>query len=205
MTEFIAAVIWALTIIAWTIIRLPYRRKAKRREVIVDRKGIGERAALGFCIIGLVIVPALHLTVGPFEFADYRFQPILAWLGSGTMIAFLVVFHLSHKHLADNWSVSLEIRKDHELVQNGIYSMIRHPMYSSFYLWSIGQALLLPNWVAGFAGLTSVAWLYFTRIEAEEKMMLATFKEDYNAYCRRTFRLFPKLFQTSIPNKFDDE
>jgi len=36
------------------------------------------------------------------------------------------------------------------------------------------QALLLPNWIAGFAGLAGFAVLYFGRVAREERMMLET-------------------------------
>ena len=110
------------------------------------------------------------------------------------MVAFLHMFYFSHKHLARNWSVTLEIRKNHELVDNGIYRLIRHPMYTSFWLWGLAQFLLIPNWIAGPAGLASVALLYFGRIEEEEKMMHEQFGEAYREYCNRTYRLWPKLF-----------
>ena len=110
------------------------------------------------------------------------------------MVAFLTIFHLSHKHLARNWSVSLEIRKDHQLVDTGLYRKIRHPMYTSFWLWAIAQFLLIPNWIAGLAGLVSIAVLYYSRVGAEEEMMRQQFGAEYDAYCERTYRLLPKIF-----------
>lgn len=193
MTETIAAIIWALGIIAWTAIRWPHRRKARKTKVVADRKSTSEQLALGLCIVGLVAIPALHLVTGVLGFADYTFQPALAYLGMPAMVGFLVMFHLSHKHLARNWSVTLEIREDHKLVSTGVYSRIRHPMYTSFWLWGIAQFLLIPNWIAGTVGLLSVAWLYFSRINQEEAMMQAQFGEDYTNYCKRTGRLIPKL------------
>ena len=48
-------------------------------------------------------------------------------------------------------------------------------MYSAFWLWAIAQALLLPNWVAGFAGLVGFGTLYFGRVAREERMILENF------------------------------
>ena len=194
MSETIASVIWILGIISWTLIRLPHRRKAKRTEVTSDHKSTAEKVALTLCIIGLVVIPALHILSDVFSFANYPFSPYVAMAGLPVMVGFLVIFYFSHKHLDRNWSVSLELRKDHVLVQDGVYRLIRHPMYTSFWLWGIAQLLLIPNWFAGLAGLASVAWLYFSRIENEEAMMRAQFGEEYDDYCRRTSRLLPKLF-----------
>ncbi|MGI9365951.1 MAG: protein-S-isoprenylcysteine O-methyltransferase [Rhizobiaceae bacterium] len=194
MNEDIAAIIWVIGIVAWTIIRWPYRRKARRQETVVDRRSTMEWISLGLTIAGLVVIPALQISIGLFDFSNRTFSPALAWAGLICMISFLYLFHLSHKHLADNWSVSLEIRKDHQLVNTGIYSKVRHPMYTSFWLWGLAQFLLIPNWIAGLTGLASVAFLYFSRIENEEHMMRQQFGTAYDDYCKTTGRLWPNVF-----------
>ncbi len=194
MSESHAALVWVFGILLWTLIRFPHRRRAKRTQIITDEKSRGEKLALTLCIVGLVIIPAVHLLTGVPKFADYPFNPFVAAIGALAMAGFLLFFYFSHKHLAKNWSVTLEIRKDHELIQHGIYRYIRHPMYTSFWLWGLAQLMLIPNWVAGLTGLASVAWLYFSRIEKEEAMMRAQFGEKYEEYCRKTSRLMPKIF-----------
>ena len=104
------------------------------------------------------------------------------------------MFHLTHRALGRNWSVSLDVRENHQLVTDGIYRRVRHPMYSAFWLWAIAQALLLPNWVAGFSGLVGFGILFFGRIAREERMMLEMFGDSYRAYTARTDRIFPRIF-----------
>jgi protein-S-isoprenylcysteine O-methyltransferase Ste14 len=60
-------------------------------------------------------------------------------------------------------------------------------MYSAFWLGVFAQALLLPNWVAGFSGLVGF----------EERMMSETFGDSYRAYMARTGRIFPLIFGSS--------
>ena len=59
----------------------------------------------------------------------------------------------------------------------------------------VAQALLLPNWVAGFSGVVGFGCLYFVRVGREEAMMLAMFGEEYRAYMQRTSRIIPRLGQ----------
>jgi protein-S-isoprenylcysteine O-methyltransferase Ste14 len=56
-------------------------------------------------------------------------------------------------------------------------------MYSAFWLWAVAQALLLANWVAGFAGLIGFGTLFFGRVAREERMMTETFGDKYREYC----------------------
>jgi protein-S-isoprenylcysteine O-methyltransferase Ste14 len=194
MSENLAAIIWCVGIITWVAIRWPHRRRARRSKTVTHRRSTMEQASLGFSIAGLVVLPVLYLATNLLDFARYTFWQPAGWVGLAAMAGFLILFHLSHKHLARNWSVTLEIRQDHKLVDSGIYKAVRHPMYTSFWLWALAQALLLPNWIAGLSGLASVALLYFSRIGEEEKMMHQQFGAAYQDYCNRTNRLFPKLF-----------
>ena len=194
MTPTLATIVWALGVAAWTAIRLPYRRRARKLQTVADRRSTREWTALGLTILGLVLVPLLWVIFPEaFAFADRPFVPWIAWVGVAVEALFVWLFWRSHRDLGRNWSVTLEIRKDHRLVTEGVFSRIRHPMYSSFWCWALAQALLLPNWIAGLAGLLSIAWLYFTRIADEEAMMRDTFGEEYDRYCARTGRLLPRL------------
>ena len=56
------------------------------------------------------------------------------------------------------------------------------------------RALLLPNWLAGSAGLVGFGLLFFSRAERKEQMMIETLGEDYRAYMARTSRVAPWLY-----------
>ena len=104
------------------------------------------------------------------------------------------MFHVTHRALGRFWSVSLDVREQHVLMTRGIYRYVRHPMYVAFWLWAIAQALLLPNWVAGFAAIVGFGVLFFDRLPREEKLMLETFGDDYREYMARTNRLIPGIY-----------
>jgi protein-S-isoprenylcysteine O-methyltransferase Ste14 len=88
----------------------------------------------------------------------------------------------------------LEVREQHQLITQGVYRRIRHPMYSALLLYSLGQALVIPNWVAGPANLIAFTILFALRVSAEEKMMFEGFGDEYTAYSSRTKRLIPGVW-----------
>ena len=55
-------------------------------------------------------------------------------------------------------------------------------MYLGLALYSIGQALVIPNRVAGPANLIAFAILCALRVRAEERMMVEEFGDEYAAY-----------------------
>ena len=98
-----------------------------------------------------------------------------------------------HADLGQNWSVTLELRKGHQLVKQGVYRSVRHPMYSSIWLWCLAQGLPSGNWLAGWYGFVAFALMYFVRTPREEQMMCESFGEEYRNYMRQTGRLFPRM------------
>ena len=143
---------------------------------------------------GMLVVPATYVLTGWPRVADYQFRPALAWLGAVVFASSLWLFYRTHKDLGRNWSVTLEIRDRHTLVTSGVYSHVRHPMYSAFWLWAVAQALLLPNWIAGPAGLIGFGTLFFLRVGREEELMIETFGDDYHRYMARTSRIVPRIY-----------
>ncbi|MGM4872635.1 protein-S-isoprenylcysteine O-methyltransferase [Bradyrhizobium sp. 956_D2_N1_5] len=191
MTPTISRVIFVALVIGWYLIRYKYARRSRRARVVRSARGPLETALLLISLSGLGLVPLAYVATGMPRFADHSFYPWLAWLGSFFAIAALGVFHLTHRALGRNWSISLDVRENHELVTEGIYRRVRHPMYSAFWLWAIAQALLLPNWISGFAGIAGFGILFFGRVAREERMMLQTFGDSYRDYMARTGRVFP--------------
>jgi protein-S-isoprenylcysteine O-methyltransferase Ste14 len=194
MTLAVAKLIWAFGCIAWFVIRYPHQRRAHKTPVAQRPQRLRERALLTISFCGLFVVPLIYVLAEEPRFASYRFLPVLAFTGTIVFAAALALFYRIHRELGRSWSVTLELRDQHVLVTDGLYRHLRHPMYSAFWLWALAQALLLPNWIAGPAGFVGFGILFFCRVGAEERMMLAAFGDDYRAYMARTKRIIPGIY-----------
>ena len=199
MTPFIAKLVWWAGIIGWYAIRYPHQRRSRRTAIaktpIVSRRERGrDGVLLALSFTGLFILPVIYVTTGEPRIADYPFRPALAWLGTAVFVLALFGFYRTHRDLGRCWSVTLEIRETHQLVTTGVYRHLRHPMYAAFFLWAIAQTLLLPNWIAGPAGLLGFGTLFGLRLRHEERMMEATFGDAYRTYAARTWRMVPGVF-----------
>ncbi|RKP38916.1 protein-S-isoprenylcysteine O-methyltransferase-like protein, partial [Dimargaris cristalligena] len=90
-----------------------------------------------------------------------------------------------------NHYVAAHKAKDHVLITHGIYSLIRHPSYTGFFLWALGLQTLLANPIS-FVGYAVVLSIFFwDRINYEEENLIRFFGDDYRAYQRRTKALIP--------------
>lgn len=193
MTLTVAKIIYVLLAVGWYVIRIPHERRARKTPVARSARGLREIVLLSISFAGLGLIPFIYVVTGAFKFANYPFQPLLAWLGALVAAGSLLLFHKTHRALGRNWSVSLDLRDSHKLVTHGVYRYVRHPMYSAFWLWAIAQALLLPNFVAGFSGLLGFGTLYLLRVGQEEQLMIEGFGAEYTDYMSRTGRVIPWL------------
>jgi protein-S-isoprenylcysteine O-methyltransferase Ste14 len=194
MEALIGKIVWVLGVVAWYVIRYPFERRAKRVRIVKHHRPASESIGLAAAFAGLAVIPAIYVATGAPRMADYPASTVAVFLGAVVYIAALWVFRRSHKALGRNWSISLDIREKHRLICDGPYALVRHPMYSSFSLMALGQALLLSNWIAGLSGVVGVALLIGLRIHKEEAMMLGVFGLEYDNYMRRTKRIIPFVY-----------
>lgn len=179
---------------ASTIIRIPYQRETQQNTIIDNRKTPQENGLLFLVFLGMVALPLVYVFTPWLDIANYHLPIWANGLGVVTFAIAMWLFWRSHHDLGKNWSPTLQIREAHTLIVSGIYQKIRHPMYASVWLWSIAQALLLPNWIAGLSGIIGFGILYAVRVSNEEQMMLDQFGTQYQEYMHKTKRLIPYLF-----------
>jgi protein-S-isoprenylcysteine O-methyltransferase Ste14 len=175
------------------VIRAPYSRGWKTGPKTIQRVSQTEKVLLGLLTAGNGLIPLIYSVTHWLDFANYSLRAWLGWAGVFLLACALLVFWRGHADLKSNWSPSLEIRADHTLVTDGIYRVIRHPMYASQWLWCLAQVLLLQNWLAGPAGLLFFIPFYFLRVQAEENMMLDAFGDRYREYMNKTGGVIPKF------------
>ena len=186
------AVILAASVVM-VAIRAPHGRRSRGIKVARSCKGAREVALLTLAWMGF-LVPLTWVAFPVFSFAEYSLRPLPFGAGILCLGGGLWWFHRSHFDLGTYWSVTLELRENHRLITQGVYRHVRHPMYAALFLYSIGQALVVPNWVVGPSYLVAFVILFAFRIAAEERMMLETFGDEYAAYKARTKLLVPGIW-----------
>jgi protein-S-isoprenylcysteine O-methyltransferase Ste14 len=194
-------IVFLIGFIAYVVIRGIYGSRAKNNEKAVSRADGLDRAVMVIVFMGCLLLPVVYLFTPWLAFADYHLPAFVPWFGAAVMVVALWLFWRSHADLGQNWSVTLELRKGHQLVKHGVYRSIRHPMYASILLFGLGQGLLLQNWLAGWSAFLTFALMYFVRTPREEHMMCEFFGQEYRDYMRRTGRVFPLIHIKKISHE----
>jgi protein-S-isoprenylcysteine O-methyltransferase Ste14 len=95
------------------------------------------------------------------------------------------------RELGPYWSLHVEIRDDHPLVETGPFRWVRHPAYLSMLLELLSGPLLLGSWyslwVILFLFLPTLWW----RARLEERALVEKFGERYRQYQQETPAFIP--------------
>ncbi len=174
-------------------IRFYYAYCSKNNQITDNRRTALEKTLIFLTFIGMLVVPLIAVFTPWLAFASYDPPEWTGWSGVIVFAFAIWLFWRSHTDLGQNWSISLEIREEHSLVDTGVYHSIRHPMYAAIWLWGIAQSLLIPNWIGGLSNLMSFLPMYILRVEREEQMMLDMFGEKYRDYMGCTGRIIPRI------------
>ncbi|TBU48573.1 hypothetical protein BD309DRAFT_1015517 [Dichomitus squalens] len=120
---------------------------------------------------------------------------------------------LCYRALGRHFTFELSIRKNHRLITDGPYSVVRHPSYTALIMVTIGTLLCLTStgsWLAEsgimstligrllvVAWAAEVAWIpvvMLMRVGTEDAILREEFKDEWLAWSQRTpYKLIPGL------------
>lgn len=99
-------------------IRMPHGQRSRGVKVVKNRKGRQEIILLTLAWLGF-FVPLVCVASPAFSFAEYPLRPNPLIAGVVCLVVGLWLFYRSHADLGTNWSVTLEVRGNHQLITNG--------------------------------------------------------------------------------------
>jgi protein-S-isoprenylcysteine O-methyltransferase Ste14 len=176
--------LWVAWLVYWYIAR-------KNDKAVLRRESPASRA--------VHIVP-LSLAVALFAFPDrwggwltFRILPlsfVSFWIGVALLVVGLAFTAAARWHLGGNWSGTVTVKQDHELIRTGPYGLVRHPIYTGLLIGFIGSAISLGE-VRGVMAVTLVIVAFLIKIRLEERWMTESFGEAYRRYRTEVKALIP--------------
>jgi len=193
MEEFFYKLALLILMFVFMAVRAPSVIKYKTTKKKVRKSTTADLILIGFSTLGMMIFPLIYVFSSIFDRFTMHLPDFIRITGILLYIASIILMYLVLKELGRDWSMKLELGHNHRLVTSGPCRLVRHPMYTAFYLMMIGQLLLTSNWFVGFYGVAIWTLFCIIRIPEEEKMMTEEFGDDYLAYSRETGSLLPKF------------
>jgi len=160
---------------------------------------------MGFVPATLVtLLFILQIIIGIYLLSTVSQIEILAYFGAGLYVLSGLVF---------GWLPIIEFRKKGrvksgksyihttQIVETGIYSIVRHPQYVTFILWAIAGMLLFQHYIVVLLGIPIFPLTYIDLIKAD-KDAIKQFGDDYKAYMKKVPRA---NFLLGIIRKFRED
>jgi protein-S-isoprenylcysteine O-methyltransferase Ste14 len=97
------------------------------------------------------------------------------------------------RKLGRSYSLYIDPAPSEVLRTQGVYALIRHPVYAFYLLETLSLAIIRPNMVS-WVSLVLVALATAWRIYEEERALLARYGDEYREYMKRTNRLLPWIY-----------
>jgi protein-S-isoprenylcysteine O-methyltransferase Ste14 len=124
------------------------------------------------------------------------FPPGAPWgaIGLGLIIAGLVIRWAAILTLRSAFTVDVAVAADQQVVDRGLYALLRHPSYTGMLVSFAGFGIALRHWTSLAALLVPITIALLYRVRVEERALTGAFGEAYASYARRTKRLVPFVY-----------
>ncbi len=190
--HWIILIIWILWLIAYWIVPVLFRQA--HTSTVHVAKSFQDLVTMALLTLSLaiiltsVVVMTLSNTHSPY--------PVETWLAPiGLLVTTLALIGMfwSRFYMGQLWLPETGLKREHRVIDEGLYSIIRHPIYTFTILFCLGSVMAFPvwwNWVAFLVGVVG-----YTRKTLEEEAFLIVHLPAYTAYQQRVhYRLIPGVW-----------
>lgn len=143
-------------------------------------------------VLGDLSIAIYIFLPGWIEFAALPISIGLRWLGVVSGIICIPLLYWAHRSLGNEFDYPGVIKEQQTLVTSGPYHWVRHPIYTSYFIWTLAFLLISANWLIG------LIWLAFSiaassHVGLEEEALIEKFGDSYRDYIQQTGRFLPRL------------
>ena len=165
--------------------------------MVEERKSVKDWTYLPFIVItsaGFIAAGLDFVLLQNLQFQVFTLFGLFL-LAIGGYVRFKARLELKEKARFDSLAATgkLQTMKNHQLVKDGLYQHIRHPIYLGETLRNLGIVMLLSS-AYGVLFIVVATVILLFRIGIEEKLLIEVFGEDYKEYQRNTKKLIPHIY-----------
>lgn len=173
---FIAGIIMMLKNPKLLASRLDVKEKQKNQGIVIKMSGL--MFIVGFILAGL----------------DFRFKwlELPSWITYLFSFIFIIFYIMFGEVLRENTYLSrtIKVEEDQKVIDKGLYSIVRHPMYTASIFMFLSMPLILGSLISFFVFLIYPI-LIVIRIIGEEKLLINELN-GYDKYIKKVkYRLIP--------------
>ena len=177
--------LWILLMLVWVVLMLGMKR-AKKRERWDER--------LRYLLLLLVGAWLIFGTRSELGALNYRVLPneLVVWgIGLALTAIGVGIAIWARLSLGANWSGTVTLKNEHELVRKGLYRWIRHPIYTGIALGMFGSAIIRV-YLIGLIGAGLILLGFYIKARKEESFLREEFGAGFEEHAQQTGMFLPK-------------
>jgi protein-S-isoprenylcysteine O-methyltransferase Ste14 len=171
-------------------IRLGYQAYLLQKREEASKKGKWAELLLVIVPKNILVILTIYLLATGIP------RTSVFWIGWIIFLVGIIMRMIALKQLGSMYSMNVEIRDQHKLINTGIYSLVRHPLYLAYFIDTLGIILFLqkiyfpPILILTFWGLK-------VRLNNEEKELNNLFGNAYKEYSSKVPAI--NIFKNILP------
>ena len=165
-------------------------RQRHKRKIVKS----GDRLSIWILALFISIGYALSFSIASTKTGRIYHWDLFFIAGAILAISGLILRISSILTLKQQFTYTVTKIEDHDLIETGLYKIIRHPGYLGQLIIFLGISTSLSNWLSILSMIISVSIGYLYRIKTEENFMIVQMGDKYVDYQKRTKRLIPGIY-----------
>ncbi|HUW17888.1 MAG TPA: isoprenylcysteine carboxylmethyltransferase family protein [Sedimentisphaerales bacterium] len=171
-TVTVAAYLALWLVLRWTALRLSKPARVRRISPWFTR------LVLAYCFVFSVGFVAANTWS---EGSNQQDNSVRLAMGIFMVALALVADTICLLSLCPFYSLEMEIKENHAVIESGLYRLVRHPIYLSNIIGFLGLCILMNHWAAWVASPAQVIG-FFLMAREEELFLISHLGKEYERY-----------------------
>jgi protein-S-isoprenylcysteine O-methyltransferase len=182
-------------LVAYVVLVAHFAITEGRRRGQGARGGQYDKKSTRFIGLAVIINVIILISANALNYLQIGLMAdVIGWIGIAVMLCGTALRLWATRALGKFYTRTLLISDGHRVVREGPYKTLRHPGYLGIILLFIGAGLATVNWIAATLVMFTIVAPYPYRIRCEERMLVASFGQQYKDYADHTWRLLPFIW-----------
>ncbi|PYJ88525.1 MAG: isoprenylcysteine carboxylmethyltransferase family protein [Verrucomicrobia bacterium] len=182
----IISICWGIFFVVWVLAAIFTKR------TVYHESGVRRLRYLIPVVIGWYLLFRGHRLPHPFNVHIIPQTDAILIVSSILCVCGVAFYLWARAVLGRNWSGTVTLKENHELIVRGPYRLVRHPIYTGLLAMLIVTAIAQGH-IAGIIGVVLVFVSFWIKSAYEEEVMIEQFPDQYAAYRAHVKRIIPFL------------